>query len=270
MEVASFLRIEVLRSNGRQTRRHRHCLHRGRSRNPRGAADQHRGTIRQSLRAAAARNQQVRRRGISLLRINRSVLMEDFVGIGVKAEKAAGDIALVGRDDGVLGHVLDLVGLGVRVRDGRVLVVFVGPFGAAGEGLVGEESAEEVQGVCGFVDVHVDVGEGVAEEDEVAAAVVGVPVGGRERHDVPAELAGMDREAAEGVDQIAQGAVAVFVVTENPDGGTLGFFHQSLTCAIQMVYQRGGFTSEYLTFQDWISAGFLPSFWAILLQSVGM
>ena len=150
--------------------------------------------------------------------------MEDFIGVGVESEEAAGDIPLVGGDDGVLGHVLDLVGLGVRVRDGGILVVFVGPFGAAGEGLVREEGAEEVQGVGGFVDVDVDVGEGVAEEDEVAAAVVGVPGGVRERHDVPVELAGMDREAAEGVDQIGQWAVAVFVVTENPDGGTLGFF----------------------------------------------
>lgn len=154
--------------------------------------------------------------------------MEDLIGIGVEPEEAARDIALVGRDDGVLGHVLDLVGLGIGVRDGRVLVVFVSPFGAAGEGLVREEGAEQVQGVCGFVDVDVEVGEGVAEEDEVAAAVVGVPVGGRERHDVPAELTGVDRKAAEAVDQVAQGAVAVFVVAENPDGGTLGFFFISL------------------------------------------
>ena len=271
MKVAGFLRIEVLRFNGRQTIRHRHCLHRSRSRNPRGATNQHRGTIRQPICAAPARNQQVRRGGIPLFRINRGVLMEDFIGVGVESEEAAGDIPLVGGDDGVLGHVLDLVGLGVRVRDGGVLVVFVGPFGAAGEGLVREEGAKEVQGVGGFVDMDVDVGEGVAEEDEVAAAVVGVPGGVRERHDVPVELAGMDRKAAEGVDQIGQGAVAVFVITENPDGGTLSRgFYQSLTCTIQMVYQRGGLTSEYLTFQDWISAGFLPSFWAILLQSVGM
>lgn len=84
--------------------------------------------------------------------------MEDFVGIGVKSEEAAGDITLVGRDDGVLGDVFDLVGLGVGVWDGGIEVVFVGPFGATGEGLVGVEGAEEIQGVCGFVDVDVEVG----------------------------------------------------------------------------------------------------------------
>ncbi|KAL9033487.1 MAG: hypothetical protein Q9180_005917, partial [Flavoplaca navasiana] len=88
-------------------------------------------------------------------------------------------------------------------------------------GFIGEEGAEEIEGVGGFVDVDVEVGEGGAEEDEVAAAVVGVAVCGGEGHDVAAELAGVDWEAAEAVDEVVQGAVAVFVVAELPDGAAL-------------------------------------------------
>ena len=80
--------------------------------------------------------------------------------------------------------------------------VFIGPFRAGGEGFVGGEGAEEVEGVGGFVDVHVYVGEGVAEEDDVAAVVVGVARGGGEGDDVPDELAGVDWEAAEAVDEV--------------------------------------------------------------------
>lgn len=58
--------------------------------------------------------------------------MEDLIGIGIQAEEPAGDVALVGSDDGVLRHVLDLVGLRIGIWDGGVLVVFVGPFRAAG------------------------------------------------------------------------------------------------------------------------------------------
>lgn len=46
--------------------------------------------------------------------------MEYPVRIGVQPEEASGYVALVGGDDGVLRHVLDLVGLRVWVWDGGV------------------------------------------------------------------------------------------------------------------------------------------------------
>ena len=128
--------------------------------------------------------------------------MKNAIGIGIQTKKPAGHIPLISRDDGILRDIFHLVGLGVGVRDGAIEVVFVGPFGAAGERFVGEEGAEEIEGVGGFVDVDVEVGEGGAEEDEVAAAVVGVAVCGREGHDVAAELAGVDWEPAEAVDEV--------------------------------------------------------------------
>ncbi len=150
--------------------------------------------------------------------------MEDPARVGVQAEEAPGHIPLVGGDDGILRHVLDLVGLRVGVRDGGVEGVFVGPLGAGRERFVGEEGANEVERVGGFVDVHVDVGEGDAEVDEVAAVIVGISACGRERDDVPAELAGVDREAAEAVDEIVKGTVAGSVVAKNPGRGTLLIF----------------------------------------------
>lgn len=128
--------------------------------------------------------------------------MENPIRIRIQPEKPAGDIPLISRHDRILGHVLHLVGLGVGVRHGAIEVVFVGPFCAAGEGFIGEEGAEEIEGVRGFVDVDVEVGEGGAEEDEVAAAVVGVAVCGGEGHDMAAELTGVDWEAAEAVDEV--------------------------------------------------------------------
>ena len=84
--------------------------------------------------------------------------MKNAIGIGIQTKKPAGHIPLISRDDGILRDIFHLVGLGVGVRDGAIEVVFVGPFGAAGERFIGEEGAEEIEGVGGFVDVDVEVG----------------------------------------------------------------------------------------------------------------
>lgn len=72
-----------------------------------------------------------------------------------------------------------------------------------------------------FVDVHVDVGYGVAEQGNIATIVVGVSGRGWERDHVPYKLAAVDWKATEGVDQIAQGSIAVLVVAHLPDHGTV-------------------------------------------------
>lgn len=182
--MTCIVRIERNPLDRRQPRRQRHvrrrhrcrfrCLRRGSSR----SANRHGAAIRQPPRARPALDQQVRRIGLPLFRVHGGELVEDPVRVGVQPEEPTRDIPLVGGDDGVLRHVLDLVALRVRVRDGGVEGVFVGPLGAGRERLVGEEDADEVERVGGFVDVHVDVGEGDAEEDEVAAVVVRVPARG--------------------------------------------------------------------------------------------
>lgn len=58
--------------------------------------------------------------------------------------------------------------------------------------------------MCGFVDVDVDVGQGVAEEDQIATVIIGIPAAGWEGHYVATELTSMDGEAAPGVDEGAE------------------------------------------------------------------
>ncbi|KAL8950678.1 MAG: hypothetical protein Q9222_003288 [Ikaeria aurantiellina] len=215
MKAASLIGGELLRSDGLQTLRHRRRSS-SRLRDCRCAGNGHGTAIRQPPRASASRNEQAPRISLSLLGINRRVLMEDLVRIGVQPEEPAGDIALVGRDNGILRHVFDLVGLAIGIWDRRILIIFAGPFGTAGKGFVRGESAEEVERVSGFVDVHVNVREGVAKEDDVSAVVVGMATCGGEGDDMPDKLAGMDWEATEAVDQIAQDAIATFVEAELP------------------------------------------------------
>jgi hypothetical protein len=57
--------------------------------------------------------------------------VEDGVVVWIYASEFAGDVFVVGGDDGILGDVLELVGLGVGVGDVGVLVVVVEPIGGA-------------------------------------------------------------------------------------------------------------------------------------------
>ena len=79
-----------------------------------------------------------------MLRVDGGPLVEDFAGIWVQTGEAARNVFLVAGDDGVLGHVFDLVGLGVWVRDVFVLAVLIDPVAAAGQGR-GAVGVEEVE-----------------------------------------------------------------------------------------------------------------------------
>lgn len=63
--------------------------------------------------------------------------------------------------------------------------------------------------------------DGVAEEDDGGVEVVGVVLGRGDGDDVPDEVAGVDGEAAEGVDQGVEGLGAVFMVAHYPGFGAL-------------------------------------------------
>ena len=129
--MASIVGIECHCLNRRQASWQRHirscrCL------NSRRSADWHGATVRQASSAGPSRNQQARRISIPLLRIDSGILMENLVRIGIQSEKATRYIALVGSDHSILCHILHLIGLGIWVWHCRVLIVFVGPFGAGG------------------------------------------------------------------------------------------------------------------------------------------
>lgn len=67
------------------------------------------------------------------------VLVEDGVIVGIHASELSSDVLVEGSDDCVLGHVLNLVSLGVRVGDVRVLIVVVDPVGGAWCSVLEEE-----------------------------------------------------------------------------------------------------------------------------------
>ena len=100
-----------------------------------GAALRHRRTVCQSRAARSARHQQVA--CVPLLRLHRRKLMEDIAPVRLYARESVGDVQVVRVHDRVLGDVLDLVGLGVGIRDVGVLVVVVEPVLGRGEGFVG-------------------------------------------------------------------------------------------------------------------------------------
>ena len=75
--------------------------------------------------------------------------------------------------------------------------------------------------MCRFVYVDVDIGQSVAEEDQITAVIVSMPACGWERDDMTTKLARMDRQAAEAVNEVSQWAVATLVVAKNPNNRAL-------------------------------------------------
>ena len=129
--MASIVGIECHCLDRRQASWQRHirscrCL------NSRRSTDWHGATVRQASSASPSRNQQACWISVPLFRIDSGILMEDLIRIRIQSKKATRYIALVGSDHSILSHILHLIGLGIRVWHCRVLIVFVGPFGAGG------------------------------------------------------------------------------------------------------------------------------------------
>ena len=194
--------------------------------------------------------------------------MENPIRIRIQAKEPAGHVPLVGRHDGVLGNILDLAGLGVRVWYSRIQIVLARPLGGGGEGFdwVG---AKKVEGMCGLVEVDVDVVDGAAKHGDIATPVVGPIEVGWEANNVTDVLPSTNRQAAEGVDQINEGTRAVSMIANDPRGRALPSSLTFLPSGDRRLKDLG-LTSLYLTVQVWISAALNPSPSAILLQSDGI
>lgn len=166
----------------------------------------------------------------------RGILMEDLLPLGLDARVLTGHILIVHGDDGVLRHVLDHVGRGVRVGHVGVLLV-VGPeVVGGGEGLA-VVGAFEVERVPGFVQDH---GEHVVVglvEDDVAVGFEGPSVGRWHVHDVAHPLAHLDRDFAELACHAVDVDSGCLVVAEDPRGsGALVSVVRE--CALKR-YERG-------------------------------
>lgn len=123
------------------------------------------------MRARPAGDEQVA--PFPLLRVDGRVLVEDGAPVRLHHAEPAGHDEVERVDDGVLRHVLLLVGLRVVVGDIGVLVVVVEPVLAARELLVGHIAVEVVERVAGFVDKGGRVVDGdVAHHGDVAFGVV--------------------------------------------------------------------------------------------------
>ncbi|KAI4087264.1 MAG: hypothetical protein L6R37_008339 [Teloschistes peruensis] len=147
--------------------------------------------------------------------------MEKLLPPQFYAAEPTGHVQIVSIDDGVLRHVLYLVGLGIRVRHGRILVVVVEPVLGGGEGFVGV-SAQEVQGMAALVDEDGEVAVDAVEEGDVAVGVVGVTAGrvGKGDH-VTDVLARVDGETAEEIDHIGERVRAGIVAAHDPCGAAV-------------------------------------------------
>ena len=127
--------------------------------------------------------------------------MEDLVGIRVDSKEPARNIPLVGRHDGVLGNVFDLVGLGVWVWYGGVLSIFAEPLLTRRQPRVFVGSG--IERVCCFMDVDVEVPHAATIEEDVTAEVVSsCTIGNADR--MSHELSGADGYSAKDSDELVE------------------------------------------------------------------
>lgn len=145
------------------------------------------------------------------LGLQRGVLVEGCAGVLLHAGEAAGNVLVEGGDDGGLGHVFDLVGLGVAVWNVGVEGVLREPVLGGGEWFVGV-GAEEVEGVAGLVDEDGHVVFYLVEYGDVAVRIVRVSAGRVGQCDHMAHpLTHVDRDSAKVIDQVTHWGGAVFV-----------------------------------------------------------